>query len=166
MDYACAVAILLGLLYVGLCGYAFTAFGVHAWRERRDRLDVYLCELTGQGPPPRWLSPVLTVLALLLTAGVLLASLVWWDYRGPLLSFLAFAVLSDMLGTHVVPTLLSGKRSPAIETWPVYLLIFVGFAWSHHELIPALAGAGSFLALWPGLLLLRFGRRLIRGRAR
>lgn len=162
LTYACGVGLLLAALYVGLCAYAFVAFGVHAWRERKQRLDRYLCELTGQGPPPRWLSPVLTALALLLTAGPLLASLFEWDHRHVLLSFLSGAVLADMLGTHVIPTMVSGKRSPALETWPVYLLIVAGFGWNHHELIPALAGAGSFLALWPGLLLLRLVRHWIR----
>lgn len=164
MTYACLVGFLLLALYIGLCFYAVCVFCVHAWREREQRLDVYLCERTGQGPPPRWLSPVLTGLALLLTAGPLIASFFCWDHRPALLSFLSFAVLADMLGTHVVPTLISGKRSPALETWLAYLVIAAGFGWNHHELIPAIAGAGSFLALWPGLLLLRFVRRLLEHR--
>lgn len=167
--YVVAAVVQQGLDFISMgpaeAGWALltlVAFGSHAWLEWRRFLAGYLCTATGQDYPPRWLAPVLTGLALLLTAGPLLATMVWPDSRRALLSFLAGAVLADAFSTHVVPSLVADvdRPSPAIETVPAYLLVAYHYGLEHHALVPLALGAASFLGLWPLLLVLRFGRWL------
>lgn len=125
-------------------------------------LSEYLGDLIGFRPP-RFLGPaffflatgiLLAPLGLMLVNPALLLFSVWWIVGG---------LVADTFGTHLVPTWISGKRSPATGTAPVYLIL--AFLWASlgtcgvlttGDLLAAVAGTviGTllFLGLWPLLL--------------
>lgn len=137
-----------------------TAVGFHASQEWFGGLAPYLCGLVGVTRCPRWLAPLFLILAVGILAVPLVGSVGLPDRREWLLSFACGGFLGDMLSTHMIPTWLSGRRSPGLSTWWAYLGAAIGLAiyLQRHSALDPLAvvlGAGAFVSLWPFMVLLR-----------
>lgn len=74
-----------------------------------------------------------------------------------LFSYAAGAFLGDTFSTHLIPTWLTHKTSPATGTAPLYIALAFWSGIMANEIIwlGLIAGALSFVALWPGLLALK-----------
>ena len=153
----------LGIVVLFLSDWLFPVFVgltaasaiVHAIVEWRGGLHRYLAETVawpGLATPAA--GAVLFGLAVslhllpLLAVSLLEAS---WTPAGA--AWVAGSRLADLLGTHALPTMLTGRRSPGLETALLDLGIVV--VWSGiagPEWYLGMAGALSFIALWPAVV--------------
>lgn len=148
------------MLAAALC-VLFALVLYHAWLEWRDGLADYLCQLVRIEKCPRWLAPTLTVLAIGNLAIPLAGALFSDGWRQILLAYAAGGFVGDTLSTHVIPSLLTKRRAPALSTWWAYLLASIGLALYLDSFLPLpfTLGITSFVALWPAMLLLRAALR-------
>jgi hypothetical protein len=141
------------VLLLGLVGY-------HARLEWVEGLADYLCSLVRMKRCPPRLAPVLSVLAVSLIGLPLIGAVIAYDdYRFHLLAWAAGGFLGDIFSTHIIPTWITGRRSPALSTWWAYILVGGGlviYLWLHsfHPLM-FVVGIISFVGLWPLMLGLR-----------
>lgn len=140
--------------------------GYHARLEWKENLAGYLCRVVHLNDCPRWLAPALSglavgILAIPLVAAMLLGEESAW--RACALAFAAGGFLGDIFSTHIIPTWVTGQRSPAFSTWWMYLLagtglilyIFIGLDPTAGLTLWVLLGIVAFVSLWPGMFLLR-----------
>jgi hypothetical protein len=138
--------------------------GYHARLEWVEGLAEYLCRLVRLVNCPRWLAPILSVLAVSILALPLVAAVVAPDYRPQLLALAAGGFLGDIFSTHIIPTWITGRRSPALSTWWAYLLVGGGLVVYltlrlHFHPWMFILGIVLFVGLWPGMLGLRAATR-------
>jgi hypothetical protein len=127
----------------------------HAWLEWVGDLAGYLCRLVRIERCPRWLPPILTVLAVGNLALPLVGALIFPRWQQLLLAYAAGGFVGDALSTHIIPSLATGQRAPALSTWWAYLLAGGGLAFYFFAPFPFIAGIISFVILWPAMLALR-----------
>src|SRR5262249_1522778 len=83
------------------------------------------------------------------------------DLRFRFLSAAAGGFLGDILSTHIIPTVVTHRRSPALSTWWLYLIVGLGITGylliGAQSLNPIFFAVGSlsFISLWPSILFLR-----------
>lgn len=137
------------------------AVGYHARLEWVEGLAEYLCNLVHLDKCPRWLAPVLSVLAVGILAVPLVAAVFYPDYRPCLLAWAAGGFLGDIFSTHIIPTWITGRRSPALSTWWAYLLAggglvaYLTLRLDSFEPWWFILGIVLFVILWPLMLVLR-----------
>lgn len=147
------VIVITVVLLLALIGY-------HARLEWVEGLAEYLCRLVQLVNCPWWLAPVLSVLAVSILAIPLVAAVVTPDCRPQLLALAAGGFLGDIFSTHIIPTWITGHRSPALSTWWAYLLVGSGLVLYltlqlHFSPWMFILGIIVFVGLWPGMLGLR-----------
>lgn len=134
--------------------------GFHAYLEYKDDLAGYLARRFSR-LAPSWLSPVFTSLAVVNILGPWYLGIFLPEHRPLLWSWTAAAILTDILGTHTIPSRLSGETAPATETKWIYLGLFALSGWFAYVAgggslhVSGLGlGVASFAALWPLLVVL------------
>jgi hypothetical protein len=136
---------------------------LHASIEFSGKLDDYLGEVV-KFVPPGWLKYPLFLLALfniLLPLG--LGFLFHGQLRRVFFFVVAGALLGDMFSTHLIPTWchLAKRSSPATWTWMLYLplgaaILVIVRPGSLIDVVGIVAGALSFVLLWPILIILKW----------
>lgn len=141
----------LGVLYL-----------VHALQELWHNLDTYLGESVGleKMNMPVWLAAFLFSSAIL----NLFIPTVLVQYGTPQVSnwfffYLIGGLMGDALSTHIIPSFIKKKASPGLSTSIIYLGLAIALWYANVESFKFLSfvlGFGSFVVLWPFMLITSF----------
>lgn len=153
--YLCLVAV-TALLHGEWLAIAATTVvvAVHVYVESQEGLATYLYQRCGRSPAPAWVGTGLTLGALALTFGPLAAW--WWTQSLWWATWLSAAIATDVVSTHLLPTLISREESPGMTTWVLQVAAALcwGFVGGSGHWLAVLLGVGSFVSVWPTVFVL------------
>lgn len=128
----------------------------HVGLEFKYRLDEYLGGIL-HFTAPRYLRYAFFVLATSNLVIPFIGGLLFLEYREILISYMIGGLVGDTFGTHIIPTFIFKRESPATTTWKLYLpiAIVLGVAVWPLNIYSLLSGMLSFVLLWPTLMLMK-----------